>query len=165
MNEIWHLLRMFYLLGLLPVVLFFLFFAFHYDSEVGAAVLICSLGYFLIGYFLLKTFPNFLRSRVHARVANFKAKGFAPQFEVESWIHNSYMGFDPKMRKVLYVDTSGHGIQTLIDFDDVNRWKLEGKSPVVLTLLTNLPACPVLKLGIYDLKTDECMAHLVMFFG
>ncbi|CAH2916318.1 MAG: Arabinose efflux permease [uncultured Paraburkholderia sp.] len=91
MNIIWYVLRPFYLLGLVLAVPLFFIVANHAgkDLEVSVPLLIGCLGYFVLGYLLLKTLPNFLRGRVLARVANFKAKGFAPQWQVVSVIYTA----------------------------------------------------------------------------
>ncbi|EKS72276.1 hypothetical protein BURK_006626 [Burkholderia sp. SJ98] len=168
MNIIWYVLRPFYLLGLVLAVPLFFIVANHAgkDLEVSVPLLVGCVGYFVLGYLLLKTLPNFLRGRVLARVANFKAKGFAPQWEVVSVIYNRYVGFDPKTRKALYVDVND-GTETLVDFDNVNAWELdvEKNKPALLKLLTRVPALPVVGVRIDRRKADECKANLVTIFG
>ena len=168
MNIIWYVLRPFYLLGLVLAVPLFFIVANHAgkDLEVSMPLLVGCLGYFALGYLLLKALPDFLRGRVLARVAAFKAKGFAPQWEVVSVIYNRYVGFDPKARKALYVDVND-GTEELVDFDSVNAWELdvEKSKPALLKLLTRVPALPVVGLRIDRRKADEWKSNLVTIFG
>ena len=121
MNIIWYVLRPFYLLGLLLAIPLFVITANHIsnDIDVSLPVLVGCLAYFALGYLLMIALPNILRSRILSSVAIFKARGFAPQWEVVSVIYNRYIGFDPQARKALYVDIN-NGTQELIGFDDVN---------------------------------------------
>lgn len=168
MNVLWYVLRPFYLLGLLVAVPLFLIMASHAgkDLEVSVPLLIGCLGYFALGYVVLKAMPDFLRGRLLTRVACFKAEGFEPQWEVVSVIYNRYVGFDPKKRKALYVDVND-GTETLVDFDNVNAWELdvENNKPALLKLLTRLPTLPVVGLRIDRQRADEWKSNLITLFG
>lgn len=168
MNIIWYVLRPFYLLGLILAVPLFFIVANHVgkDVEVSIPLLTGCVGYFVLGYVLLKVVPDWLRARVLARVERHKAKGFAPQWEVVSVIYNRYVGFDPKTRKALYVDVND-GTEALVDFDNVNAWELDvdKNKPALLKLLTRIPALPVVGLRIDRRKADEWKANLGMIFG
>ncbi|WAT15244.1 hypothetical protein [Xanthomonas fragariae] len=167
MNIIWYVLRSFYLLGLMPAVPFFFIVANHAGKDIEASIplLICCVGYFVLGYVLLKVVPDLLRARVLARVERHKDNGFAPQWEVVSVFYNRYVGFDPKTRKALYVDVNDR-TETLVDFDNVNAWELDvdKNKPALLKLLTRIPTLPVLGLRIDRRKADEWKANLGMIF-
>lgn len=168
MNLIWYMFRPFYLVGLVFAIPIFFVVANDAgsDPEVATTVLCGCVAYFLLGYLLLKTFPDRMKARIMARVAKHKAKGFIPQCEVLSVIFNRYVGFDPAARKALYVDIND-GTEMLMDFDNVNAWELDvdKNKPALLKLLTRMPALPVVGLRIDRRRADEWKAHLGMIFG
>ncbi len=168
MNMAWFVIRPFYLMGLIIAVpLFFIVINnFGVDLEVSIPLLIGCVGYFVLGYILLKVAPGRLRTRVLARVEKHKVKGFSPQKEVVSVAYNRYLGFDQNMRSALYVDVSD-GTEILVDFDSVIRWelKVEKNKPAMLKLLTRIPALPVVRLHINRHTVDEWEANLYVIFG
>ena len=168
MNIIWYLLRPFYFLGLLAAIPLFLLVASNLgvDREVTAPVMVGCIGYFALGYVLLKVWPDRLNARIMARVTAYKTNGFRPQYEVLSVVYNRYVGFDPGARKALYVDVND-GTETFVDFDNVNAWELdeERNKPALLKLLTRLPALPVVGLRFDKRKAAECKARMGMIFG
>ncbi len=168
MNIIWYLLRPFYLVGLAFVVPLFFIFANTAvkDLEVSVPVLVGCIGYFFLGYGMLKIWPSRLKARVAGRVAAFKERGFAPQYEVFSVLYNRYVGFDPQTRRALYLDVN-EGTETLVDFDQVNSWELDvdRNKPAHLKLLTRLPALPIVGVSIDNRKACEWKNNLQMIFS
>lgn len=168
MNIIWYVLRTFYLIGLIVAVPLFFLSAYKVGSDIEVALPLggACLFYFAFGYLLLKLVPDMLKSRILARVACYKAKGFLPQCEVISVLYNRYVGFDVKTRKTLYLDVND-GTETLVDYDNLVAWELEVEKnkPALLKLLTSIPALPVVGLRIDRRKADEWKANLGMIFG
>ncbi len=168
MNIIWYVLRSFYALGLVVAVPLFFIVTNHAgkDVEVSTPLLIGCVAYFVLGYLLFKVVPDWLRARILARVERYKAKGFVPQWEVVSVIYNRYIGFDPKVRKALFVDVND-GTETLVDFENVNAWELDidKNKPVLLKLLTRLPTLPVVGLRIDRRDADKWKANLSTILG
>lgn len=168
MNILWYVLRTFYVLGLIVAVPLFLFMIVDAgsDREVAIPVTVACLVYFAFGYLVLKSVPDMLKSRILARVAHYKAKGFVPQCEVVSVLYNRYVGFDAKTRKTLYLDIND-GTETLVDYDNLIAWELEVEKnkPALLKLLTSVPALPVVGLRIDRRKADEWKVNLGMIFG
>ncbi|MCL2657879.1 MAG: hypothetical protein FWD62_10785 [Betaproteobacteria bacterium] len=171
MQIIWYMLRPFYMLGLWVVVPLFLiaFFAVRGGNHdpVGPVLLVLGLGYFALGYWLLKMVPDALNRRLFARVDKFKVNGFTPRWEAVSVMYNRYVGFAPKTRQALYIDMND-GSERFIDFDDVTEWELEQQRPnhpVLLKLLTRLPDLPVIGVRINRRFYDTSNSHLKAIFG
>lgn len=168
MNIVWYVLRPLYLVGLIVTIPLFLLSASDAgsDREVAISVTVACVTYFAFGYLLLKSVPDMLKSRILARVAHHKARGFTPQCEVVSVVYNRYVGFDPTTRKALYVDIND-GTETLVDFENVNTWELEvdKNKSALLKLLTRIPDLPVVGLRIDRRKADEWKTNLGMIFG
>ena len=168
MNILWYVLRTFYLIGLIAAAPLFVVMVINAgsDFEVAIPVTVACVVYFALGYLVLKSVPDMLKSRILARVAHHKAKGFVPQCEVVSVLYNRYVGFDPQTRKTLFVDIND-GTETLVDYDNLIAWELEvdKNKPALLKLLTSVPALPVVGLRIDRRKADEWKANLGMIFG
>ncbi|MHA6575453.1 hypothetical protein [Pseudomonas yamanorum] len=78
MNIIWYVLRPFYALGLVVCVPLFIVVLNNLtkDSEVSTPMLIGCVLYFMLGYLVFKTAPDFFNARLLARVEQHKAQGF-----------------------------------------------------------------------------------------
>ncbi len=164
MNIAWYMLRLLYWIGLLPTVLllFIVMLIFDKDPSLLTALLVGCLTYFALGYVILKVAPRVLRRRLLRPVVDFKAKGFAPTWEVESIYLNRYLGFDTKMRNVLFICTTSN-VEELLDFGILNAWEIERtpRGPAIIKLLTRSPSYPVVSACISRYRVDEWRSYLM----
>ena len=167
MRAIWYLFRMFYAVGLIAVIPFFLLgiFAFH-DYPLKMLLVGSGLAYFFVGWLVLSAIPNHYKKIIMRTVATYKNQGFQPECEVIASLFNRYMGFDPATKKILYVDLETK-MEKLVDFHLIDQWEIDlnKNHPASMRLLTRIPTMPIISLGFDRHAADEWRARLGMIFG
>nr|WP_223964797.1 hypothetical protein [Burkholderia diffusa] len=163
MNSLWNIGRILYGFGLIPVVLL-LFVGIVLGTGDGVALIVVCAAYIVIGALLFKITERWFRSRLLTGVERARLYGFSPQFEVVSIAYDNYIGFDPILRKILYINGAR---ETLVNFDEVIEWRIEKPkgSPPTLKLLTRRIELPVASIVFSRRRVDECEARIITLFG
>lgn len=168
MNALWYALRSLYFFGLIFVVPIAIIAYFNLDRDLSVSipVMVCSVGYFLLGYIVCSWMPSRLASRLERRVSLYKSKGFMPDKEITSVLYNRYVGFDSRQQMALYIDVND-GTERQIPFNQIDSWELdeERNRPALIRLLTRMPQLPVIGLRIDRAKSGEWKSNLGVIFG
>lgn len=168
MNVLWYAFRSLYFFGLifvLPIALI-AYFNLDRDLSVSIPVLVCSVGYLILGYLVCSWMPARLASRLERRVAMHRDKGFNPDKEIMSVLYNRYVGFDFHQKVALYIDVND-GTERQIPFEQIDAWELdeERNRPALMRLITRTPQLPVIGLRIDRAKSGEWKSNLGVIFG
>jgi hypothetical protein len=165
---LWYIGRTFYMLffWFVAVLFWFVFFGTQWRLDDLFLLMLCMM-YFALGGVMFWVIPKWLRGRLMRKVTVFAPPGFKPQWAAVSVMFNRYMGLDPKINKVIFMDVDD-GTKTLMALDDIASWELkpQGSGPLQLTFFTRLPTLPVICVCIPKREALICEGHLrICFMG